>query len=40
VEKRGGSFNHIAKIGKYIPNEFDFLVNRWLGPNINITARK
>ena len=40
VEKKGGSFKHVAKIGKYIPSKFDYLVDGWLGSNINIVAKK
>ena len=40
IEKKGGSFKHIAKVGRYISNRFDFMVNGWLGSNINIIAKK
>ncbi len=40
MEKKGGSFKHLAKIGKYIPNKLDFLVDGWLGSNLNIIAKK
>jgi len=40
IEKRGGSFKHFAKIGKYLSTNFDFLVDGWLGCNINIVVKK
>ncbi len=40
VEKVGGRMSHIGKIGKYIPKFFDGLVDKSLGPTLNITAHK
>jgi ubiquinone/menaquinone biosynthesis C-methylase UbiE/uncharacterized protein YbaR (Trm112 family) len=40
IEKRGGSFKQLAKIGKFIPSQFDFMVNSLLGSNINIVVKK
>ena len=40
VDKRGGSLRHVAKIGRFLPAAFDRYVDRPLGPNMNIIARK
>lgn len=40
VNKRGGSFRNIAKIGRFLPQTFDFLVDKTLGANMNIVATK
>lgn len=40
VDKRGGSLRHVAKIGRFLPNSFDPAIDRLLGPNLNIVARK
>jgi ubiquinone/menaquinone biosynthesis C-methylase UbiE len=40
VNKRGGSFRNIAKIGRFLPQTFDFLVDKTLGANMNIVAIK
>ena len=40
IDKRGASLRHIAKIGRFLPTVFDGVIDRPLGPNMNIIARK
>jgi ubiquinone/menaquinone biosynthesis C-methylase UbiE len=40
IDKRGGSLRHFAKIGRFLPTAFDKYIDKPLGSNLNIIARK
>lgn len=40
IEKRGGSVRHLAKVGRFLPKALDYFVEKPLGANLNIVAKK